>query len=96
MKKKLTLTIDEEVYEGIKDLPRRVSISESVSIILRLLVEGLKGKTPEEARRVLLSDASTKEAFEYLSDNLKPYFRAEDELKAKLKKGLKVKRSRKK
>lgn len=42
MRKKLTLTIEPEVYDMIKDLPRKVSISEVVSFVLKAMVEDLK------------------------------------------------------
>lgn len=39
MKKKLTLTIDGNVYDEIGELPRKVSISEAVSLFLRMMIE---------------------------------------------------------
>lgn len=42
MRKKLTLTIDSEVYDMIKDLPRSVSISEAVSFFLKAMYQDLK------------------------------------------------------
>ncbi len=42
MRRKLTLTIDAEVYDMIKELPRKVSISEVVSFVLKGLYKELK------------------------------------------------------
>ncbi len=42
MRKKLTLTIDSDVYDQIKDLPRDVSISEIVSWLLKIAMEEIK------------------------------------------------------
>jgi predicted CopG family antitoxin len=42
MRKKLTLTIDADVYAMIKELPRKVSISEVVSWMLKSMYEVLK------------------------------------------------------
>jgi hypothetical protein len=42
MRKKLTLTIDSDVYDVIKELPRTVSISEVVSFVLKAMYEDVK------------------------------------------------------
>ncbi len=42
MRKKLTLTIDSEVYDVIKELPRKVSISEVFSYILKAMCQDIK------------------------------------------------------
>lgn len=42
MKRKLTLTIDEDVYEGIEELPRKVSVSEMVTWVLKAMIEDVK------------------------------------------------------
>jgi len=42
MRKKLTLTIDADVYDMIKELPRKVSISEFVSWMLKGMYEDIK------------------------------------------------------
>ena len=51
MKKRLNLTIDEDIYEIIGKLPRTVSVSEVVSYILRCFYESAK------KGKVLLSDS---------------------------------------
>jgi predicted CopG family antitoxin len=42
MKKKLTLTIDSDVYDQLGYLPRKVSISEITTFVLRVLLEQTK------------------------------------------------------
>jgi predicted CopG family antitoxin len=42
MKKKLTLTIDDDVYDGLEDLPRKVSVSEFVNFMLKAYIEIFK------------------------------------------------------
>ena len=42
MKKKLTLTIDSDVYDGLEDLPRKVSVSEFVNFMLKAYIEVFK------------------------------------------------------
>ncbi len=42
MRKQITLTIDAGVYDRLRDLPRRVSVSEVVSVLLDSMLEDLK------------------------------------------------------
>jgi predicted CopG family antitoxin len=42
MRKKITLTIDSDVYDDLEDLPRKVSISEFVNFMLKGYVETFK------------------------------------------------------
>jgi predicted CopG family antitoxin len=42
MKKRITLTIDEEVYEKLQDMPKRVSISEVVNYLIDAFIEEVK------------------------------------------------------
>jgi predicted CopG family antitoxin len=53
MKKKITLSIDSDVYDQLNDLPRKVSISELVNWVLKAMLQDVKkGKelTSEELR----------------------------------------------
>jgi hypothetical protein len=53
MKKRITLTIDGDIYDEIEALPRKVSISEMVNWFLRVALEELKqgrSLTGEELR----------------------------------------------
>ena len=52
VKKKLTLSIDEDVYDKLGEIPRKVSVSEVTSWFLKMFVEEIKlGRemTDEEA-----------------------------------------------
>jgi predicted CopG family antitoxin len=42
MRKKITLTIDSDVYDDLEELPRKVSISEFVNFMLKGYVETFK------------------------------------------------------
>jgi predicted CopG family antitoxin len=59
MKKRINLTLDEDVYEGLGEIPRRVSVSELVNWLLKVFVAELK------AGRELTSDELIK-----LTDNM--------------------------
>jgi hypothetical protein len=53
MKKKITLSIDSDVFDKLKDLPRKVPVSELVNWVLRAMLQDVKkGKelTSEELR----------------------------------------------
>lgn len=74
MKKKLTLTIDPEVYDSLKHLPRGVSISEVVSWMLRAMVEDVKpgGMTEDEFLKFMDNDPRGHEVREYIREKLGP------------------------
>ena len=42
MRKQITLTIDADVYNGLQDLPRKVSVSEVASWMLKIFTEQYK------------------------------------------------------
>ena len=42
MRKKITLTIDSNVYDDLEELPRRVSVSEFVNVMLKGYIEIFK------------------------------------------------------
>jgi predicted CopG family antitoxin len=50
MRKKLTLTIDPDVYDELQKLPRNVSVSEVISWFLKSMLEDIKrgGKFSQE------------------------------------------------
>ena len=56
MKKKLTLSIDDDVYEKLGEIPRKVSVSEVTSYFLKLFVEEIRlGRelTGDEVKAIL-------------------------------------------
>lgn len=86
MKKRLNLTIDEDVHEGLKNLPRGVSISEVVSWILRAMVEDVKpgGMSEEEFFEFMDNDPRGHEVREYLREKLGPIvYPVQDAIEAK-------------
>ena len=50
MRKKLTLTIDPDVYDELQKLPRSISVSEVISWFLKSMLEDIKrgGKFSQE------------------------------------------------
>lgn len=44
MKKRLNLTIDDDVYESLGEIPRKVSVSELVNWLLKVFVAELKAE----------------------------------------------------
>jgi len=42
MKKRVTFTVDEDVYEGLQQIPRGVSVSEIVSWTLKSMIKDVK------------------------------------------------------
>lgn len=58
MKKKITLTIDDDVYDKLGEIPRKVSVSEVTSWFLRIFVDEVKlgrGLTDREITKLMTS-----------------------------------------
>ncbi len=88
MRKKLTLTIDAEVYDMIKELPRKVSISEVVSWVLKTIFQDIKkgGQlTQEEIDAWLNSTPEGKDFKERLREHWGPAFYKIDDTIEKVK-----------
>ncbi len=92
MKKKLTLTIDDDVYNSLGDLPRRVSVSEVVSLFLRAVVADVQGMSDDEFKEYLESDPRRKEVREYVKEKIGPFFDKVDDHVDNVKKTLKIKK----
>ena len=73
MRRKLTLTIDPAIYEKLGDLPRRVSVSAVVSVVLKALISDAKGMSDEEFLKLVDKDPETRELHLLLQDKLGPY-----------------------
>jgi predicted CopG family antitoxin len=43
MRRKLTLSVDDDVYEGLLEVPRKFSVSDFVSFMLRGMLQEFKG-----------------------------------------------------
>lgn len=85
MKKKLTLSIDEDAYDDMGEIPRKISMSEIVTWIARAFVTDLKGMSDEEFRKYMDNDPSGREVRKYLQDKLLPIFDKVDDVKKTLK-----------
>ena len=74
MKKRLNLTIDKSIHDEIGELPRKVSISEMVSWILKCLVEGVKldGMTSKEFINYMDKDVRGRIVRQYLKEKIGP------------------------
>ncbi|SPQ02027.1 hypothetical protein NBG4_860012 [Candidatus Sulfobium mesophilum] len=75
MRKKLTLTIEPEVYDMIKELPRKVSISEFVSFALKAMYKDLKsgrGMTDEQLEEWMESTPEMRDFRERLTEHWGP------------------------
>lgn len=99
MRKKLTLTIDSDVYDMIKELPRKVSISEVVSFVLKAMYQDLKkGRelTQEEMDAWIESSPELKEFRERLQEHWGPGIRKIDETVEKIKSTVVPKKDKKK
>ena len=92
MRKKLTLTIDPEVYDMIKDLPRKVSISEVVSWVLKSMYQDIKkGRelTQEEFNKWVESTPEGRDFRERYREHWGPSIKKIDETVEKVKKTVK-------
>ena len=88
MRKKLTLTIDAEVYDMIKELPRKVSISEVVSWVLKGMLQDIKkrrGLTQEEVDAWLNSTPEGSDFKERIREHWGPTFSKIDDTIKKVK-----------
>ncbi len=84
MKRKITLTIDSDVYDELIELPRKVSVSETVNWILKMMLEELKAGrslSKEELRAYLARTPEGKDFLERGDENIAPKIhRIEEEL----------------
>lgn len=85
MKRKLTLTIDPDVYEQLGDLPRKVSISEVTNWVLKALITDIKGMSDEEFRKYMESDPRGREVRTYLKAKLGPFIDRVDKIESRMK-----------
>ena len=95
MKKKLTLTIDDDVYDSLGELPRKVSISEVVSLFLKAMVADIQGMSQKELSEYLDSDPRRKEVRDYVIEKLGPMFNKVDSNVDNVKKTLGLKKEKK-
>ncbi len=98
MKKRVTFTVDKDVVEGLKKVPRGVSVSKMVSWILRGMIEDLTpgGKSPDEFARFMYNDPDGREVIEFMKEKwgpiLYPVFDKVDAVTDSLKEKIKPKK----
>ncbi len=83
MKKHRTqVMIDEDLYQGLKKLPRDVSVSRVINLLLKSAIEDLKlGRqmTDKELNEWIRKDPERIKVRAYLQDKLGPYVEIVDE-----------------
>lgn len=86
MKKRVSFTVDEDVIERLKKVPREVSISEIVNWVLRAMFEDVRpgGMSEEEFIRFMDSDPRGREVRKFLQDKLGPILEKGREVKEKV------------
>jgi len=87
MRKKLTLSIDDDVYEGLQEVPRKFSVSDFVSFMLRGMLQEFKGGRvafdQKEFERWVNSDPELKRIRQGIREAWGPtVWKAEDKMKA--------------
>lgn len=95
MRKKLTLSIDDDVYEGLQEVPRKFSVSDFVSFMLRGMLQEFKGSRvafdQEEFEKWVNSNPELKRIREGIREAWGPtVWKAQDKLKG-VKTGVKEK-----
>jgi predicted CopG family antitoxin len=97
MKRRLNITIDDDVYDMIKELPRRVSISEVISWFLKGMMEDIKkgGLTQEEFEKWVMSTPEGRDFRERAREQFGPSIRKMEASIEKLKKTVKAEKGKK-
>ncbi len=75
MKRKITLSIDSDIYDKLTDLPRKVSVSELVNWILKGMVQDVKKgeeQTSEEFRAYVKQTPEGRDFLERFDESLVP------------------------
>lgn len=94
MKKRVSFTVDEDVIERLKKVPREVSISEIVNWVLRAMFEDVKpgGISEEEFIKFMDNDPRGREVRKFLQDKLGPIIEKGRKAKEKVTKAKLVKK----
>ena len=89
MKKRICLTVDEDVLSGLKQIPRGVSISEVVNWVLKAMIEDVKpnGMSEKEFLKYMDNDPRGREVRAYLQDKLGHIVEKGKVVKHKLRRG---------
>ncbi|MCL5024457.1 MAG: hypothetical protein M1497_14035 [Nitrospirae bacterium] len=92
MKKRMTITIDSDIYDALQELPRKVSISEVLTWIVKATFQDIKAGrelTSEELRAWMDSTPEGKDFRERLIEHWGPGFERMDERITKIKDAVK-------
>lgn len=93
MKKKITLSLDDDVYDALQEFPRKVSLSEVVTWTLRAVFKDIKaGKelTAKELQKWMDSTPEGRDYRERLSEHWGPKLEKIDATVAKVKKAVRA------
>jgi hypothetical protein len=76
MKKRITLTIDDVLYDALEELPRKVSVSEVANLLLTCYVEMFKkgGRLTDSDLDAIIENAGGQEFLQRFKTTLKPFF----------------------
>jgi predicted CopG family antitoxin len=85
MRRKLTLSVDDDVYEGLQEVPRKFSVSDFVSFMLRGMLKEFRGGRiafdHEEFEKWVKSDPELKRIREGIREAWGPtVWKAEDKV----------------
>lgn len=87
-KGRIQVTIDEDLYQGIKKLPREVSVSEVINLLLKMAIEEVKlGRemSDKEVNEWFRKDPQRLKVRMYMQEKLGPYIEVLDEAIEKVK-----------
>lgn len=97
MKKKITLSLDDDVYDALQEFPRKVSLSEVVSWVLRSMFQDIKAGRELTTKELQAWMDSTPEGRDYrdrLTEHLGPTFDKIDAAVDKVKKAVTIKKKK--
>lgn len=86
-KHRTQVMLDEDLYQGLKKLPREVSISAFINMLLKMAIEEVKmGRemTKDELEKWMRSDPERLKIRMHFKETLDPYFDLIDETMAKV------------
>lgn len=98
MKRKITLSIDSDLYDELDNLPRKVSVSEMVNWLLKIAVEELKQGRELDSKELRAFYKRTPEGKDYLErfdEHVAPKLQKIIDEISEIKKGLGFKRKKK-
>ncbi len=98
MKERMTITIDKDIYDFLQELPRKVSISEVLTFVVKAVFEDIKAGrelTDTELKQWLESTPEGKDFRERLQEHWGPTLKKIDDSIEKVKNSVKGKKIKK-